>query len=131
MFVSAKYFFAFMCQICEWKVHTPPTGVPFLCARARAHTHTHTRILFDVTTRKPGSSQFCVQVTKEIHVDCNHFCHPLFLYLWKTPLITYCSIIEEEEKKREKERERENVSPREKVWSIGFYHNLFLTRIDR
>jgi len=41
-----------------------------------------------------GSSQFCVQFTDEMYVDCNHFGHQMFLCLWSEHLIKYCSILE-------------------------------------
>ena len=45
-----------------------------------------------------------------MYVDCNHFCHLLFLSLWSKHLTTYWSVLEK------------NVSPWEKtVWSMGFY----------
>ena len=47
-----------------------------------------------VTDRATGSSQFCVQFTDEMHVDCNHFGHQMFLSLWSEHLIKYCSILE-------------------------------------
>ena len=50
--------------------------------------------VFDVTDRATGSSQFCVQFTDEMHVDCNHFGHQMFLCLWSEHLIKYCSILE-------------------------------------
>ena len=49
---------------------------------------------------------------EEMLVDCNHFCHQLFLSLWNELLMMYCSVLE-------------NVSPQEMVWSIGLYPNLF------
>ena len=51
---------------------------------------------FDVITMSltsPASFQFCVQVTEEMHVDCDHLCHRLFLSLWNELLITYCSVL--------------------------------------
>ena len=56
--------------------------------------------------RTPGSSQFCVKVTDEMLVDCNHFCLQLCLSLWGELLMTCCSVLK-------------TVSPQEKVWSIG------------
>ena len=56
----------------------------------------------------PGSSRFCIQVLKEMQVDCNHFCHWLFLSLWIDLLMTQCSILEKK------------LSLQEKVWYIGF-----------
>ena len=50
--------------------------------------------VFGVTDRTPWSSQFCVLVTEEMHGDCPHFCHRLFLSLWCKHLITYCSVLE-------------------------------------
>ena len=39
--------------------------------------------------RTPGSSQFCMRkVTEEMHVNCNHFCHQLFVSLWSGILMT-------------------------------------------
>ena len=39
--------------------------------------------------RTPGSSQFCIQkVMEEMYVNCNHFCHQLFVSLWSGILMT-------------------------------------------
>ena len=64
--------------------------------------------VFGVTDRTQGNSQFCVQVTEEMHVDCSHLCHRLFLSVWSERLITYCSVLEK------------CVNPREVVWFVGF-----------
>ena len=54
----------------------------------------------DVTDRATRSSQFCVQFTDEMHVDCNHFGHQMFLSLWSEHLIKYCSILERRKEDR-------------------------------
>ena len=63
---------------------------------------------------------FCAQVTEEMQVECNQFLS-LIVFIPEL-LMTHCSILE---KKKEKK-----VSPREKVWSTGFYPNLFLAHDD-
>ena len=34
-----------------------------------------------------------VQITEEMHVDCNHFCYGLFLSLWDEIFMTFCSVL--------------------------------------
>ena len=52
-----------------------------------------------------------------MYVDCNHFCHRLFLSPW-------CELFDDV-----LQRLGKHVSPREKV-SVCFYHNLFLIHND-
>ena len=52
-------------------------------------------------------------------MDCNHFVADCFCL--SELLITYCSDLEKKKK---------NADPREKVWSTGFYPNLFLSHND-
>ena len=70
---------------------------------------------------KARSSQFSVQVPEEMRVDSNKFCYRL-IYLYG---VNFWWCVERSRKKNNKK-----VSPREKVWSIEFYSNLFLTRND-
>jgi len=67
-----------------------PRHALFPCASFQYHQK-----VFGAMDRTPGSSQFCVQLTEEMHVDSNHFCHQLFLSLWSEFFIMYCSFLEQ------------------------------------
>lgn len=53
----------------------------------------------------------------------------IYIYLWSELLMTYCSVQEKKERgKKEKEKREKNLSPHEKVRSVGLTPiTLFLT----
>lgn len=68
----------------------------------------------EVTDRIPGSSQFCIQVTEELHVDCTQSFLSLIVVVFSVEwtfhdgLSVFLVL-------------RNYVSPRKKVWPLGFY----------
>ena len=65
--------------------------------------------------------QFCVQVTEEMLVGYNCFCHRLLLFKFYLCGVNFCW------RTAALGGGGRGVNTREKVWSIGFYPNLFLT----
>ena len=83
----------------EWSATKAHNAVKWIVFN-RLQAHNFSLACEGVPKNMIGSSQFCRQVMREVHVDCNHFCYRLFLSLWIEILITFFSILKVKEKGR-------------------------------
>ena len=95
-----------ICKVCHWMnllkllfrvdiiTNTCFMSSLWYCVLFSDASFWHHQNAFDITDTTPGHFLFCVQVTKEKHVDWDHFCHRLFASLWNEVLIImYCSVL--------------------------------------